>query len=59
MAKKKKTPKDDLRKIEKCAVRSEMKEQGALDGRYREKVVEDKTKYKRKKKHRKDEGEED
>lgn len=56
---KKRNPKDDLRKIEKGAVRSEMKEQRALDGRYREKVVEDKTKYKRKKKHRKDEGEED
>ena len=56
---KKRNPKDDLRKIEKGAVRSEMKEQGALDGRYREKVVEDKTKYKRKKKHRKDEGQED
>ena len=48
---KKRDPKEDLRKIEKGAVRSEMKEQGALDGRYREKVVKDKTKYKRKKKH--------
>lgn len=56
---KKRSPKEDLRKIEKGAVRSEMKEQGALDGRFREKVVQDKTKYKRKKKHRKDEGTED
>lgn len=59
MGKKKKSPQEEVRSIEKGAVRSEMKEQGALDGRYREKVVEDKTKYKRKKKHRKDEGEED
>jgi len=48
---KKRNPQEDLRKIEKGAVRSEMKEQGALDGRFREKVVEDKTKYKRNKKH--------
>lgn len=56
---KKRDPKEDLRKIEKGAVRSEMKEQGALDGRFREKVVKDKTKYKRKKKHPKDEGQDD
>ncbi len=56
---KKRNSKDELRKIEKGAVRDEMKEQGALDGRFREKVVADKTKYKRKKKHRKDEGHDD
>ena len=59
MAKNKKITKEDLRKIEKTAVRDEMKDQGALDGRFRPKVVPDKTKvYKRKKKHKKDENEE-
>lgn len=56
---KKRTPKEDIRSIEKGAVRSDMKEQGALDGRYREKVVADKTKYKRKKKNRKDDEDEE
>lgn len=45
---KKKVSKDDIRKIEKSAVRSEMKEQGAFDGRYRSKVVPSKIRYKRK-----------
>ena len=43
---------EDLRKIEKGAVRNEMKEQGAFDGRFRPKVVADKTNYKRHSKHR-------
>ncbi len=50
MAKKKQITQADLHKIEKQAVREEMKEQGALDGRYRPKVVPDKKKYTRKKK---------
>lgn len=41
MAKKKKVriTKKELLKIEKGAVRKEQKDQGALDGRFREKVV--------------------
>ncbi|MBP6311492.1 MAG: hypothetical protein KA408_04425 [Flavobacteriales bacterium] len=40
MAKKqKRVTKKELLKIEKGAVRKEQKEQGALDGRFREKVV--------------------
>ncbi len=54
MAKKKQITQADLNQIEKQAVREEMKEQGALDGRYRSKVIPDKKKYTRKKK-RKDE----
>lgn len=56
---KKRNPQEDLLKIEKSAVRSEMKEQGAFDGRFREKVVANKTKYKRRKKHIKDGKDED
>ncbi len=44
MAKKKTITKEDLAKIEKAAKRKEMKEQGALDGRYRAKVIPDKKK---------------
>ena len=54
MTKKKQITQADLHKIEKQVVREEMKEQGALDGRYRPKVIPDKKKYTRKKK-RKDE----
>ena len=48
---KKNITKDDLRKIEKGAVRSEMKDQGAFDGRFRAKIVPDKKKYSRKRKY--------
>lgn len=54
MTKKKQITQADLNQIEKQVVREEMKEQGALDGRYRPKVIPDKKKYTRKKK-RKDE----
>ena len=50
MAKKKKTVKSLILK----AKREDMMEAGAYDGRYKERVVKDKTKYTRKKK-RKDE----
>jgi len=39
MAKKQRNAKKDLQRIEKAAVRKERVEQGALDGRFREKVV--------------------
>ena len=39
---KKKNPKKDLEAIERAAKRQEQKEAGALDGRFREKVVPDK-----------------
>lgn len=39
MAKKKRDPRKDLQRIEKAVVRKERVEQGALDGRFREKVV--------------------
>ncbi|HMN04661.1 MAG TPA: hypothetical protein PKD45_02960 [Flavobacteriales bacterium] len=42
MAKKKRITKKELLKIEQAAVREERKQQGALDGRFREKVVPDK-----------------
>ncbi len=42
MAKKKRITKKELLKMEQAAVREERKEQGALDGRFREKVVPDK-----------------
>lgn len=48
MAKKKKTDKEVLHGIEKSAVRDEMKEQGAFDGRFRSKVVPAKKRYRRK-----------
>jgi len=42
MAKKKRITRKELLKMEQAAVREERKEQGALDGRFREKVVPDK-----------------
>ncbi len=48
MAKKKKSDKEIIHGIEKSAVRDEMKEQGALDGRFRSKVVPPKKRYRRK-----------
>lgn len=42
MAQKKRITKKELLKIEQAAVREERKEQGAFDGRFREKVVPDK-----------------
>ncbi len=54
MAKKKKPDKEVLRAIEKGIVREEQKEQGALDGRFRSKVVPSKKKYKRKPKNDRD-----
>jgi hypothetical protein len=47
MAKRKKKG-GELHSIEKSAVRDEMKEQGAFDGRFRPKVVPSKKRYKRK-----------
>lgn len=47
---KKRNPKKDIAQIEKAAVRQEMKEQGAFDGRFRSKVVPNKRKYTRKRK---------
>ena len=44
MAKKKTITKEDLAKIEKAAKRREQKEQGALDGRFRPKVIPNKKK---------------
>ena len=58
MAKKKKSDKEVLHKIVLSAVRAEQKNQGAFDGRFREKKVPNKKKtYKRKKKHKKVEDE--
>ena len=48
MAKKSKKKGGELHSIEKSAVRDEMKEQGAFDGRFRPKVVPSKVRYKRK-----------
>lgn len=42
----------DLLKVESSAVRAERKAQGALDGRFREKVVKSKKRYRRKPKHK-------
>lgn len=50
---KKRIPKKDLLQIEQAAVREERKEQGALDGRFREKVEKSKKAYTRKTKHKK------
>ncbi len=47
MAKRKKKG-GELHSIEKSAVRDEMKEQGAFDGRFRPKVVPSKKRYRRK-----------
>lgn len=45
--------KEELHRIERAAVRKEQKDQGALDGRFREKVEPSKKTYNRKRKHRK------
>lgn len=50
---KKRITKKELLKIEQAAVREEQKMQGALDGRFREKVEKSKKSYTRKKKHKK------
>ncbi|MBX2983832.1 MAG: hypothetical protein KF843_14230 [Flavobacteriales bacterium] len=52
---KKRITKEELLKIEKAAVREERKDQGALDGRFREKVEKSKKTYTRKTKHKKKE----
>jgi hypothetical protein len=52
---KKRITRKELLKIEQAAVREERKQQGALDGRFREKVVKSKKTYTRKAKHRKKE----
>lgn len=46
--------KKDLLRLTSGAVREERKAQGALDGRFREKVVKSKKTYSRKKKHKND-----
>jgi hypothetical protein len=48
MTAKKRITKKELDAIERAAKRKEQKEAGALDGRFREKVVPSKKKYKRK-----------
>ena len=48
---KKRITKKELLKIEQATVREERKQQGALDGRFREKKVESVKRYKRKPKH--------
>lgn len=53
---KKRITKKELLKIEQAAVREERKQQGALDGRFREKKEESEKRYKRKPKHRGGEG---
>ena len=45
--------KEELHRILGAAVRKEQKDQGALDGRFREKVEPSTKTYKRKPKHRK------
>ena len=52
---KKRITKKELLQIEFAAVRGERKEQGALDGRFREKVEKNKKAYSRKTKHNKPE----
>ncbi|MCO6481988.1 MAG: hypothetical protein J5I62_04255 [Flavobacteriales bacterium] len=49
---KKDVTKRDLLKVERSAVREERKQQGALDGRFREKVEKSKKTYSRKRKHK-------
>ena len=49
----KRITKKDLLQIEQAAVRQARKEQGALDGRFREKVEKNKKTYTRKVKHKK------
>jgi hypothetical protein len=51
---KKRITKKELLKIEKAAVREERKRQGALDGRFSEKVEKSKKTYTRKTKHKND-----
>ncbi|MBK6832160.1 MAG: hypothetical protein IPG92_16145 [Flavobacteriales bacterium] len=48
MAKKKRITKKDLDKIERAAKRAAQKAAGALDGRFRPRVVKNKKKYTRK-----------
>ncbi len=48
MAKKKRITRKELDAIERAAKRKAQKEAGALDGRFRPKVVPDKKKYSRK-----------
>jgi stalled ribosome alternative rescue factor ArfA len=50
---KKRITKKELLQIEQAAVREERKEQGALDGRFREKVEKSKKSYTRTTKHKK------
>ncbi|MBP8822612.1 MAG: hypothetical protein KBH07_03075 [Flavobacteriales bacterium] len=49
----KRITKKELLQIEQAAVRKERKEQGALDGRFREQVEKSKKTYTRKVKHKK------
>lgn len=49
---KKRITKKDLLGIERAVVREERKQQGSLDGRFREKVVKSKKTYTRKTKHK-------
>lgn len=53
MSAKKRITRKDLDTIERAAKRKAQKEAGALDGRFREKVVPGKKNYARKPKHRK------
>lgn len=53
---KKRITKKELLQIEQAAVREERKQQGALDGRFREKVEKSKKTYTRKTKHKKKDG---
>ena len=53
MAERKRITKEDTLKLERSAVREERKQQGALDGRFREKVEKSKKAYTRKTKHKK------
>ena len=59
MAKKKRITKKDLDAIERAAKRDEQKAAGALDGRFREKVVPNKKKKKVQRKRDKDIDQED
>jgi hypothetical protein len=54
MAAKKRITKKELDAIERAAKRDEQKAAGALDGRFRPKVVPDKKKYSRKRKKKDD-----
>ncbi|MCC6838705.1 MAG: hypothetical protein IT230_00955 [Flavobacteriales bacterium] len=52
MTAKKRISKKELLKLERSAVREERKQQGALDGRFREKVEKSKKAWTRKNKHK-------